>query len=142
MKLYISENIDKAIEGFVIIPIIYGEVDLSNIPDNAASEIVAIDALDSITHDKVEQFIGLLCRKLRLNGNLYLGGLDAYAISRSLLSGSVSIKEYNENISKKDSLYSSKIIIDLLKRNNINLASAVYKGNYYEVTAKRTYNQN
>ena len=142
MKLHISENIDKVIDGFTIVPIVYGEVDLATIPSNCASEIIAIDAVDSISHDKIEQFIFNVCSKIRLNGTAYFGGLDVYALSRSLLSGNISIKEYNDFTSKSNAIYSSKYILSLLQSNDITIQSVVYKGNYYEITVKRTHNKN
>lgn len=142
MKLYISENIDKAIAGFTLIPIAYGEIDLSSIPSNCASEIVAIDAIDKIPHDKIELFVANLCSKIRLNGIVHFGGLDAYALSRNLLSGNIDIKQYSEIISNNDAIYSSKYILDLLRKYNLSVKSVVYKGHYYEITAQRTYNQN
>lgn len=140
MKLHISENIDKTIEGFTIVPIVYGEVDLTAIPSNCASEIVAVDAIDSISHDKIEQFVSNVCSKIRLNGTAYFGGLDVYAVSRSLLSGNINVKEYNALISKSNAVYSSKYILSLLQSLGITIQSVVYKGNYYEITTKRTHN--
>lgn len=142
MKLHISENIDKVIDGFTIVPIVYGEVDLTTIPSNCASEIIAIDAIDSISHDKIEQFVFNVCSKIRLNGTAYFGGIDAYALSRSLLSGSINIKEYNDLISKSNGTYSCKYILSLLQSYDITVQSVVYKGNHYEITAKRTHNKN
>lgn len=142
MKLYISENIDKAISGFTLIPIVYGEVDLNSIPNNCASEIVAIDAIDNISNDKIELFISNLYSKIRLNGIVHFGGLDAYALSRNLLSGNIDIKEYSKMISQNNAIYSSKYILDLLRKYNLSIKSVIYKGNYYEITAQRTHNQN
>jgi predicted CopG family antitoxin len=142
MKLYISENIDKAIQNFTLVPIVYGEVDLSNVPDNAATMIVAVDAIDSIKSKDIENFINNICRKMRLESTLHIGGLDAYAVSRSLLNGTISLDEYNELVLGKTGMYSSRFIIDLLKKNRIQIRSAVYKGHTYEIAATRSNNQN
>lgn len=142
MKIYISENIDKAIEGFNIIPIVYGAVDLGSIPTNAASTIVAIDAVDSIKSENINDFIGGIVSKMRINSTLYIGGIDAYALSRNLLSSQINISEYNNVISGKNGLYSCKHICDLLQAYKLNIVSAIFKGINYEITATRSIDAN
>lgn len=142
MKLFISENIDKAIEGFVLVPIVYGEVDLRNVPENAASDIVAIDAVDSISINNIRQFITSICRALRLGGTIHIGGIDAYGLSRNLISGNIDLIEYNTLIAKKQGIYTSKYISDLLISHNLNIQSIIYKGSFYEITASRPKNKN
>lgn len=140
MNLFISENIDQGIEGFVTIPIIYGEIDLSKIPNNAASEIVAIDALDSIKYENVQKFIKDVASKMRLDSVLHLGGLDAYALSTSLINGSIDLKTFNNSISDVNGIYSAQFIIDLLHTVNLKIESAIYKGDRYEIKSTRPKN--
>lgn len=140
MKIYITEHIDKAISGFTIIPIVYGEVDFSTIPDNAGDTIIAIDAIDSIKPKNILNFIHNLVKKMRLNSTLYLGGTDIFTISRQLLSGNLTIDEYNTIIDGKNGIYSAKYILDLLKSYNIDIKSSIFKGLNYEITATRTNN--
>lgn len=142
MKIHISEQLDKTIQGFSMIPIIYGEVDLSNIPNNAASTIVAIDAVDSINAENISTFIQSVVQKMRLNCELYIGGTDAYAISRGLVSGSLNLLEYNSLISGKRGIYSSKYILDLLQSMNIRIQSVVFKEYNYEISAVRQHDKN
>ena len=137
MKLYISEHIDKAISGFKIVPIVYGEIDLSGIPANAASTIIAIDAIDSIKHENIENFIGGVVGKMRIESNLYIGGTDVYAISRNLVSGNTNLEEYNKTIIGKQGIHSAKKIVDLLQSNGVTVLSVVFKGNNYEISATR-----
>jgi hypothetical protein len=140
MKLYISEHIDKSIQGFSIVPIIYGEFDLSKFPDNCASTIIAKDAIDSIKYINMPKFIESLVKKMRLNSELYLGGLDLYAISRNLLNGSITIEEYNNKVIGKESICSSKYILSLLDAYKLKINSVVFKGDMYEISATRPQN--
>jgi hypothetical protein len=137
MKLYISEHIDKAISGFQIIPIVYGEIDLGGIPANSASTIVAIDAIDSIKYENIEQFIQGVVSKMRLESNLYIGGLDVYAVNRALISGSLSLEEYNKLFVGKQGIQCANKIVDLLQKNGVTILSVVFKGNNYEISATR-----
>lgn len=142
MKLFISENIDKGLHGYITVPIINGEIDLTKIPDNSATSIIAIDALDSISYEKLFGFLSLLITKMRLNCNLYLGGIDIYAISRELISGSKTIEDYNKEVCNKNGIYSSKLILNILESNAIKVNSVVYKGNTYEISATRPEHKN
>lgn len=137
MKLYISEHIDKAISGFKIVPIIYGKIDMSGIPANAASTIIAIDAVDSIDCENIEQFVKNVTSKMRIDSNLYIGGTDAYAISRNLISGNTNLEQYNQAIVGKQGIHSAKKIVDLLQKSGIIILSVVFKGNNYEISATR-----
>ena len=142
MKVYISENIDKVIEGFSAIPIVYGVADFSSIPNNGASTIVAIDALDSIKPNDISQFINTIISKMRINCELFLGGIDAYSISKDLVSGKINVDEYNKIISGKNGIYSLTYIVDILLSNNIKILSTVFRGNNYEISATRLVSKN
>ena len=142
MKLFISENIDKAIEGYKLVPIVYGETDVESIPNNSATDIVAIDGVDSIKYSNLPQFIAKISSKMRLHSTLYIGGIDIFALSRELLSGSKTVEEYNEIVDGKSGIYTSSIILDLLRSNNIKINSVTYKGYRYEISATRSNNTN
>lgn len=142
MKLFISENIDKSLQGYTIIPIIYGEIDISNVPNNSATSIIAIDALDSIKYDKIVEFLRSVISKMRIGCILHLGGIDIYALSRELLNGSKDIEECNKELYSNSGIYSSKFISDILYENKLKIKSIVYKGNRYEISATRPENKN
>ena len=65
MKLYITARPDSAPEGYEVSPIVYGNIDLTNIPDNSCTEVVATDAIDFISRDKIADFIKNIVSKLR-----------------------------------------------------------------------------
>lgn len=142
MKIQISENIDKAIEGYIVIPILYGEVDLSRIPNNCASNIIAIDAVDSIKRENIEKFIQDVCSKMRLGSVLNIGGLDIYAVSRDFLGGKIDLDEYNKLMANKRGIHSNSQITQLLSKYAISIQSVVFKGYYYEIAATRPQNIN
>lgn len=142
MKVYISENLDKVIEGFTTIPIVYGAVDLGSIPNNGASTIVAIDAVDSIKHENINDFIIGLASKMRINSVVHVGGLDAYAVSKDLVSGKINVEEYNKSIAGKLGIYSAKFICDLLRSQNLTINSSTFRGSNYEISATRIVNKN
>lgn len=140
MKIHITENLDKSISGYSLIPIIYGSVDLQSVPQNGASSIIAIDAVDSIKYENIIEFINAIILKMRLNSTLYIGGIDAYYLSKNLISGQISLEEYNSYIYGKQGIYDSKFIIDLLQKHNVKILSIIFKDNRYEITATRSVN--
>jgi hypothetical protein len=142
MKIHITENVSKAIEGYGMIPIVYGKADLGAIPDNSLTEIIAIDAIDSIPSDLLSQFIESLVSKMRLGSSLILGGIELGVVSRSLINGRLTSFSFNDIMSKKKSIHSSKDIVDLLKSHNVNIDNVQIIGNHYEITASRPSSKN
>ena len=137
MKIYITENIDKVIEGYVMIPIIYGKIDLGQIPNNAAQTIVAVDALDSIPSQFLNTFLDDVKNKMRFNSELILGGTELSVISRDVLSGTMNTKQYNESVFSKRGIYNVSDIVTLLQDKKLLINKSVIKGYNYEISATR-----
>lgn len=142
MKIHITENIEKIIDGYNMIPIIYGKVDLNKIPDNAATEIIAIDAIDSIPHSLLGDFLNQIVRKMRFGCNLILGGVELGLIGRNLINGKLNSENFNELLSSKKSMHSSKDIVDILNQYKLVINNINIRGNNYEITASRPANKN
>ena len=142
MKIYITEHLDKAIENYTIVPILYGKLDMYSIPNNSATEIIAIDALDSIPSELLIDFISAIRQKMRIGSKLIVGGVELSAISRDVVNGKISTKEYNELIFSKKGIYRSRDILDLLQQADLNIENASIKGYQYEITAIRPQNTN
>lgn len=137
MKVYITENIDRVIENYKTIPIIYGKADLSIVPNNAATHIVAIDALDSIPFSLLGDFIKSIQNKLRAGGHIVLGGLELTAICQDLLNNNLDTQQFNETILNKKGLYKNQYITNLLTRIGLKINNVKIKGYNYEITASR-----
>ena len=137
MKLYITENIDQVIEGYTMVPIIYGKVDLGQIPNNAAQTIVAIDALDSIPAQFVNTFLDEVKNKMRFDSELVLGGTELSIVSREVLNGNLDTQKYNELVFSKRGIYSINDIINLLQNKQLLVNKSTIKGYNYEISAIR-----
>ena len=138
MKVYITENIDKVIEGYVMIPIIYGKVDLGQIPNNAAQSIVATDALDSIPVQFIDTFLEDIRSKMRFNSELVIGGTELSIVSRDILLGNLNTQKYNELIFSKRGIYNVSDIISLLQNKNLTINKSSIKGYNYEISVTRS----
>lgn len=137
MRVYITENIDQVIEGYVMIPIIYGKVDLGQVPNNAAQSIVAADALDSIPVQFLSTFLEDIKAKMRLNSELILGGTELSIISRDVLLGNLNTQKYNELIFSKRGIYNVSDIVTLLQEKKLNVNKSSIKGYSYELSVTR-----
>lgn len=138
MKVYITENIDKVIEGYVMIPIIYGKIDLGQIPNNAAQTIVAVDALDSIPVQFLDTFLNDVKSKMRFNSELILGGTELSIISRDVVTGNLNTQKYNELIFSKRGIYNVSDIVALLQEKKLLINKSTIKGYNYEISATRS----
>lgn len=142
MKVYITENIDKVIEGYIMIPIIYGKIDLGQIPNNSAQSIVAIDALDSIPVPFLNTFLDDVRDKMRFNSELILGGTELSIISRDIILGNLNTQKYNELIFSKRGIYNVSDIISILQEKKLLVNKSFIKGYNYEISATRPQTSN
>jgi len=142
MKVYITENIDKVVEGYIMVPIIYGKIDLGQVPNNAAQSIVAIDALDSIPVQFLDTFLEDVKSKMRLNSELILGGTELSIVSRDVLLGNLNTQKYNELVFSKRGLYNVSDIISLLQNKNLVINKSSIKGYNYEISVTRSQTSN
>ncbi len=142
MKVYITENIDQAIEGYKIIPILYGKIDLGAVTNNAATEIVAIDAMDSIPLKFFEEFIKHVLQKMRLECKLHLGGTELSALCKDFVNGKVSCEDYNEILFSKRGIYNVNYVLEALRKAGLTIQNVLINGYNYEITAIREKNNN
>jgi cyclopropane fatty-acyl-phospholipid synthase-like methyltransferase len=138
MKIYITENIENIIDGYIMIPIVYGKIDISNLPNNSIEEIVAIDAIDSIVSEELGAFFTEIKTKLRLNGVIHISGIELAVLCNSVLNGSVNSKDFNDTIFNSRSISCVDEILNYIKMINLEAQTVAIKGNKYEITAKRT----
>lgn len=142
MKIHVTENIDQALEGYTIIPILYGKVDVGAIPNNAATSIIAIDAMDSVPTKFFDEFIKNIIQKMRINGELILGGTDLAIISRDVVNRKISCDDYNELIFSKRGIYNSDHVIDVLRSAGLSIETVILNGYNYEIKVTRKQNNN
>jgi len=138
MKVYITENIDKIIEGYQMVPIVYGKIDTNAIPNNAAQEVIAHDALDSVPANLLYDFITNIVQKMRRGAMLCLGGTDLKVISKDVISEALTTTAYNDLVYSKRGIYSVKDILNLLnKKEDITIEEVKIEGYKYEIYATR-----
>lgn len=142
MKIQITENIDKGIENYTIIPILYGKIDLTLAPNNSITHIVAIDALDSVPDNLLVEFISNIVQKMRIGCQIILGGTELSAISKDVVNNNITTQDYNKLIFSKRGIYRSEDVVKLMNQANLTINSVQIKGYKYELTASRPHPKN
>jgi hypothetical protein len=137
MNVYITEHVDKIIDGYQMIPIIYGKIDLSVVPNNAATRIVAVDAMDSIPYNLIPEFLNQVRVKMRMGCELILGGMELSILSKDILNGKINSETFNNMVFKKRAIYSVNDLSNMLTSLGLNINNIVFKGHNYEVAAIR-----
>ena len=103
MKINISVGQDEFLTGYTNIdPISKPEglaVDIRNLDsvasDSECTEIIAVDVLDFLEGIEAEQVLKHWIKKLRHNGKIVIGGVDAYEVSKLLYHGRISLEDFN-----------------------------------------------
>lgn len=137
MKAIITNDVNRAISGYETIPVLYGKLNLDNIPDNALEEIIAIDFLDHISSSDADQYLADICKKMRMNSTIVLRGHELSILCKHVISNNISSLDYNTITSQTKSLHKVADIINLLKSKNLTIKTTVIKGLQYEISASR-----
>lgn len=137
MKAIITKNVEDKITGYECIPVIYGKIDLSNIPDNALEEIIATDFLDYIEADRVDEYLGNICKKMRIHSTLILRGHELGLLCRNTVNNTITSKDFNKLLDKVKSIHKLPDVVNLLKSKNLLINNVTIKGIEYEISAVR-----
>jgi hypothetical protein len=138
MKIHITENLDKLIDGYTMMPIVYGKIDMSNVPNNCATDVIASDAIDSIFVDDIINFFEQVVSKIRLNGKLFVSGTDLCLLAQDIISGAIKCQDFNKLTTDKRSIYPVDDIVKIISSMGLKIDSVEIKGNKYEIRAIRS----
>jgi len=136
MKIYVTENVDQIIDNYTMMPIVYGKINIDNIPFNCADEII-IDSMDNIPYSEKDLFFDQITSRLRLNGKLILFGMDLEIICQYLLNGSISIETINKILFDKSSIYTVENIKQDLNKRQLTIEYINIMETKYEIRCHR-----
>ena len=100
MRIFITEAMDKGIDGYYTLPVIHGGVKMTDIPRNACESIVVDQCIDRI---KEPEMINTLCGKLRKQGLVVITGVDIFVLAQSLVDKKISIEDFLKYTHKANS---------------------------------------
>jgi hypothetical protein len=142
MKIHITENVNSIVEGFTLVPIVYGRLDLAGITDNSATHILAIDAIDSIPESMLVKFLQDVERKMRFGCVAVFGGVDLDIMARGIISQEVHSQGFNRLMSSKKAIYRNSDIKKILMDLGLSIDRVSIQGINYEIhTTRKNKNQ-
>lgn len=137
MNIYLTKDDSKKIENFTNIKLQNFQKDIEQVVNNSCENIVADDIVDFVSYESIPILISSLVQKLRINGKLFITGIELGILCRHTVSEVISDKDFSAAISPRASLSFIDNIINILKQNKLNIETSTIKGVRYEITATR-----
>ena len=137
MKIHVLRPDQQAIENFTRVNISNNLVDLTQLSDNECELILANDAIDSYSIDRVAELVQSLVSKLRLGGELVLGGTSIRLFCKQVLNSQLDEQQASQIIGSVASLTSPQPLVQALSSMGLEILESTMSGIHYEVKAKR-----
>jgi hypothetical protein len=137
MKIHITENVNSAIQGFTLVPIVYGRLDLGGVTNNSATQVIAIDAIDSVPSQMLVKFLQDVVSKMRLGCVAIFGGIELDMLARGIVTRDVNSENFNNLVYSKKSVYRNSDITNILTGLGLSIEKVLIQGISYEITATR-----
>lgn len=137
MKLNICYSAQQQITNYTNLVLEENGIDLNTIVNSSCEEIVVSSVLDHLTYENANKALREILGKLRLGGTITITGIDAKALSRLVLSESVSIEQFNEILGNTKSFNTIFNVRNILTKIGLVIESDFINGYSYSITAKR-----
>lgn len=137
MKLQLLNRDRQEIEGYKVINVTDAKLNLSEIVDNQCEQIFAPDIVDSFPLQNVQELISGIVSKLRLGGEIIIGGTDIRLFSKAVANGVMPYGDASTAISLSLSMSTPDMIAEVLQALNLKIENIHMNGIHYEVKAKR-----
>lgn len=139
MKLHIVRKEQEAIQGYEVVKMEKpNSLELSHIVDNSCEIILASDAVDSFNNAVLGKLCQALVGKLRLGGELVLGGTDVRFFAKYVVNGALTPSEACDIVCTAHSMSTSDMVREQLEKLNLKIISIHMDGLHYEVKAARS----
>jgi hypothetical protein len=137
MKLQVLRSDQDPIENFKQVVVTPNEINLEDISDNECEIIIAPDVIDSFSAQNIAELINALLSKLRLGGEISIGGTDVRLFSKCTLNGALSVSEASDIAGQVESMTALPMIQDMLTNAGLRILSSHLNGIHFEIKAKR-----
>lgn len=137
MKIHVLRPDQQAIENFTRVNVSNNLVDLTQLSDNECELILANDAMDSFSVDRAGELLQSLVSKLRLGGELVLGGTSIRLFCKQVLNSQLDEQQASQIIGSVASLTSPQPLVQALSSMGLEILESTMSGIHYEVKAKR-----
>ena len=137
MKLQILKEGQDKIENYSHAVASNNKVDISHIVNNECEHILATDVLDCFTPDGIPELLQALVSKLRMGGEMSVGGTDMRLLCKSIINGSITPTEGSAIISDLYSSSSLQVIQETLEKLGLTVVDTHMNGIHFEVKVRR-----
>lgn len=137
VKLFLTAQPQKAPEGYVVSPIVYGQWNLSNIPDGSCTEVMIVEGLDYVYREKIPEFLKISVSKLRREAIMTIVGVDLHELVRAAHTREIDPNQFNNTVLHLKSMNTATETISTLQSNGLSLISYTTKGLSYDIKAAR-----
>jgi hypothetical protein len=138
MKLQILTAQQQPVEGYELVYVERNNIDLTKASDNECELILAPDVLDSFSGGQTSrQVLEALRTKLRIGGELVVGGTDVRLFSKAVMNGSIPLDNASDVVTNTHSMTTADATKETLKALGLKIHSVTLDGLHYEVTARR-----
>jgi len=138
MKLFVTAKPIQAPEGYEQVPVVYGNWDVSKVPDNACTEVIALEALDFIDRTKNQEFLKNIVSKLRRKAIMTIVGIDLNELARATHLREIDASTFNSIVNERSNISTAKEVIQTLKDFGLDIISyKTVKGMSYEIKTAR-----
>ena len=137
MKLHIVKPEQESIENYTRVDDNPDGLDLSTVSDNECTVILANDILDWFHIDNVPQLLEHLVKKVRVGGELVVGGTDIRLFGKAVANDQIDEMSAARLIASVQSMTTFDQTSGILKAMGLKILSAQISGIHYEVKVSR-----
>ena len=137
MKLHIVKPGQESIENYARVEASPNALDISMVSDNECTSIMANDILDLFSIDNVPKVLEHLATKMRMGGDLVVGGTDVRLFCKHITNDQVDELSAAQLIGNCESMTTLDQISNILQSLGLNVVSSQVSGMHYEIKAAR-----
>lgn len=138
MKLQIIRSNQEGIQGYEIVKVEQpNSLELAHIIDNSCESILAPDLADSFHVSVLSKLCQTLLGKLRLGGEIVLGGTDIRLFAKAITNGLLKPVEACDTACSAYCMSTSDMVKEEFQKLNLKIISIHMDGIHYEIKAVR-----
>jgi hypothetical protein len=137
MKIHVIKPGQPTIAGYVPVTIDANSIALDVAADNQCTSIFAPDITDFFQLGVMHQLLSQLVKKLRLGGELVVGGTDIRLFVKSIANGRLGLNDGSQVIAGVQSMVSCDKIGNMLESMGLQVLSTHMDGIHYEIKCRR-----
>ena len=137
MKIHITRPQEPSIENYKRIEVKDNSLDLSTISDNECESILANELLDSFSVEKIGDVLQAIVKKIRMRGELIIGGTDIRLFAKALINEQVNEMDAARLIEKSQSMTTVDKMAKAVAHLGLEIKSTQIKGIHYDIVATR-----